>query len=130
VKWGIRQLLLSTMRHYRDMPAKPRKEKDLPAKAGCCQADENVLYEFATLAYQLGFASRQIDDIRGMSSDRKIARSALLKARRPDRYKYDHAKLGTHIDKIVRLRHCRPRDLRGLPGIGLGFPTRILINKT
>ena len=71
------------------MPADPKKkEKDLLAKAECYRADETFLHEYAALADQLGFASRETRDSRERSSDREIARNALLKARKLERYKY------------------------------------------
>ncbi|KAF1948546.1 hypothetical protein CC80DRAFT_556252 [Byssothecium circinans] len=104
LEWGKRQLWLFAMRHYGDMPAQPKKkEKDLLAKAKCYTADEAVLCEFAALADRLGFASREIDDLKKGSSDREIARNALLKARKPDRYKYDDATFEDHVNQIVRM---------------------------
>ena len=37
------------------------------------------------------------------SSDWEIARSALLKARKPDRYEYDDALFEAHVGQIVRM---------------------------
>lgn len=81
------------------MPAGPKKkQKDLLAKAECYGADETVLHEYAALADRLGFVSREIDDLKKRSSDREIARNALLKARKPDRYEYDNAILEAYVD--------------------------------
>ncbi|KAH7108733.1 hypothetical protein B0J11DRAFT_390979, partial [Dendryphion nanum] len=104
INWGKRQLWLYAMRHYRDMPPdSKKKEKDLLAKVECYGADETVLYEFAALADRLGFASREIDHLKRRSSDRETARNALLKARKPGRYRYDDTMLEMHVDDIVRM---------------------------
>ncbi|KAL6242584.1 hypothetical protein RBB50_010230 [Rhinocladiella similis] len=77
---GYRQLWLFAMRHYRAMPTEARKKrKDLLAKAGVEKADEQVLSEFAALADRLGFKSDEIQALKQRSSDREIARNALLK---------------------------------------------------
>ena len=101
---GYRQLWLFAMRHYRDMPTEARKKgKDLLAKAGVENADEEVLSEFAALAERLGFESSEISASKQRSSDGEIARKALLKARKPDRYSYDNAALEAHVAQIVKL---------------------------
>jgi hypothetical protein len=62
-----------------------------------------ILHEFAALADKLGFRSTQIDDLRVWSPDREIARMALLKARRPDRYAYDQTTLESCVDEVIKL---------------------------
>ena len=102
--WGYRQLWLFAMRHYRDMPTEARKmKKDLLAKPGVEKADEQVLSEFAALADRLGFESDEIRALKQRSSDREIARNALLKARKPNRYQYEETTLEAHITQIVNL---------------------------
>ena len=92
------------MRHYRKMPVEPKKKKkDLLAKVGGGEADETVLCEFAALTYRLGFESDEVCALKQRSPDREIARSALLKARKPDRYEYDDVVLESHIAQIVRM---------------------------
>ncbi len=99
-----RQLWLSTMRHHCEMPAEAKKKgKDLLAKAGAGGADEEVLFEFAALANRLGFRSDNIRALMQSSSDRQIARSALLRARKPNRYQYDETILEACVDKIIEL---------------------------
>jgi hypothetical protein len=101
---AYRQIWLYAMRHFREMPAERKKrKKDLLAKAGCGKADEMVLHEFAALADQLGFVSEEINDLTKRSSDWEIARSALLKARKPDRYEYDDALFEAHVGQIARM---------------------------
>jgi hypothetical protein len=41
--------------------------------------------------------------LRERSSDREIARQALLKARNPEQYEYDDATFESHVSRIVRL---------------------------
>ncbi|TAQ83758.1 hypothetical protein B7494_g7918 [Chlorociboria aeruginascens] len=72
------------------MPAVPKRKKR-STKPISGKADEIVLCEFATLAYRLGYKSEPIRSLIQRSADREIARSALLKARKPDRYKYNEA---------------------------------------
>jgi hypothetical protein len=100
---GYRQLWLYAMRHYPDLPVKPKKIKTLLAKPGNATADEVVLREFAILAKRLGFRSTRIDELMERSPDREIARAALLKARRSDRYAYDDAVFEEHVDEIIRV---------------------------
>jgi len=101
---GYRQLWLSAMRHYLEMPADTKKNaKDLLAKAGCYEADETILFELAALAGWVGFESKEIHDLKQRSSDREIACKALLKARKPDRYKYDNAVFEAHVTRIMEM---------------------------
>ena len=80
-----------------------KKKKDLLAKAGVERADEEVLSKFAALADRLGFKSPEIRALNQRLSDREIARNALLKARKPDRYHYDGNILEANVAQIVRL---------------------------
>ena len=101
---GYRQLWLYAMRHYTQLPAETKKtKKELLAKAGSATADEVILHEFAALADRLGFTSSQIDDLRMLSPDREIARMALLKARRRDRYTYDDTILEACIEEVMKV---------------------------
>lgn len=97
-EFGYRQLWLYAMRHY------PKMAKDtsaLLAKPNSEKADEIVTYEMAILARQLGFDSPQIQELIEQSPDRQIAQTALLKARKPDRYQYDSEILERLINLIV-----------------------------
>lgn len=53
--------------------------------------EEPDLYEVAALADRLGFQSAEIRSLMAESPDFKIARNALLTARKQDRYRYDDA---------------------------------------
>ena len=98
------QLWLAAMRHYREMPTEAGKKwKAKLAKARVEKVDEKVLSESAARADRLGFKSNEIQVLQQRSSDKEIARNALLKARKPDRYQYDEAVLEAHITQIVRL---------------------------
>lgn len=99
---GYRQLWLYAMRHYPELPKRPKKNKTLLAKPGNAAADEVVLREFAILAKRLRFRCPRIDELIGRSPDREIARVALLKARRSDRYAYDDTVFEECVDEIVR----------------------------
>lgn len=87
------------------MPTSPKKDtkKNRLAKAGTAKPDEAVQSDFAALAVQLSFQSDQISALEERSSDREIAREALLNARKPDRYEYNEQTLESHIEQIVRL---------------------------
>ena len=101
---AYRQLWLSAMRHYREMPTEvKKKKKDLLTKAGAGKADEETLFDFAALADRLGFESNNISALKQRSPDREIAHNALLKARKPDRFQYDEVVLESHISQIVNL---------------------------
>jgi len=99
-----RQIWLGAMRKYPKVPVKRKKKKrDLLAKVGGGEADETVLCEIAALAYRLGFESDEICALKQRSPDREIARSALLKARKPDRYEYDDTLFESYISQIVEV---------------------------
>jgi hypothetical protein len=102
VDLGRRQIWMCAMRGNPQMPAEP-KRKNLSAKPIAGKADEIVLCEFATLAYRLGYESEPIHSLIQRSADREIARSALLKARKPDRYKYSEAAFEDYVGQIVSL---------------------------
>ncbi|KAJ5982692.1 hypothetical protein N7451_012792 [Penicillium sp. IBT 35674x] len=95
------QVWLYTMRHYPLMPPDPKKDGELLAKAARAKPDERVIYEMAELARQLGFRSKEIDAIVNSSPDYQIARSALLQARKPSRYRYDDQQFDLLVSRIV-----------------------------
>lgn len=98
--FAYRQVWLYAMRHYPRM-AKESESGDLLAKASCEKADEEVLYRLAALARRLGYDSPRIAKLMEQSPDRQIARAALLKARKPDRYRYHNGMVESLIDRIV-----------------------------
>ncbi|OAF55374.1 hypothetical protein VC83_08336 [Pseudogymnoascus destructans] len=103
------------MRDYPDLPAprevKTTKKKKLLAKARAPNANEAKLSDFAVLAGKLRFKSDEITALMLRSSDRKIARDALLRARNQDRYDYGDGDIESHIDKILGLfATARPRN--------------------
>lgn len=95
------QVWLYTMRHYPLMPPNPKKDCELLAKAARAKPDERAIYEMAELARQLGFRSKEIDAIINSSPDHQIARSALLQARKPSRYRYDDQQFELLVSQIV-----------------------------
>ncbi|KAH7111262.1 hypothetical protein B0J11DRAFT_598641 [Dendryphion nanum] len=102
VDLGVRQIWMFAMRNYPQMPAVPKRKK-FSTKSVIGKGDETVLCEFATFAYRLGYESESIHSLIQRSVDREIARSALLKARKPDRYKYDEAMFEDYVGQIARL---------------------------
>jgi hypothetical protein len=91
------------MRKYPKVPIKrKKKKKDLLAKVGGREADETILCEIAALVYQFGFESNEIYTLKQRSPDREIACSALLKARKPDHYKYNDALFESYISQNSR----------------------------
>ena len=86
---GIFQLWLFSGRDFyemiKDCPLKEdRHPTPVPKKANA-----STWWAFATLAYALGFESDQIHRLRLQAPDKEIARTALLEARNPDRFRYD-----------------------------------------
>jgi len=79
-----------------------KKKKNRLAKVRTMTPNEVVLSDFAALADQMGFRSDQILASKQWSSDREIARNAMLNARKPDRYEYSGHTLKSHIEQIVR----------------------------
>jgi Protein of unknown function (DUF3723) len=102
VDLGRRQMWIYAMRNYPQVPAEPKK-KNLLAKPTNEKADEIILCEGAILASRLGYESEKIHSIAQRSPDREIARSALFKARKPDRYKYSEAAFEDYVEQIVNL---------------------------
>ncbi|OJD10439.1 hypothetical protein AJ78_08556 [Emergomyces pasteurianus Ep9510] len=97
---GYRQLWLYAMRHYPKMPREPESD-DLVARPGHEKADETALHEMAVLAQKLDFDSTRITDLIELSPDRQIARAVLLKARDPERFRYDSGIFETLIGRIA-----------------------------
>lgn len=87
------------MRHYPEMARDPQRRNTL-AKASSEKADEAVIYDMARLSRKLGFHSTQITELIDQSPDRQIARAALLKARKPRRYRYNLAQLEDLVSRI------------------------------
>jgi hypothetical protein len=98
---GYSQVWLFAMRHYTLMPPDPKKEDDLLAKPARAKPDRRAIYEMAELARRLGFKSTEIEVLINSSPDHQIARSALLQARKPDRYRYDRQQFDLLINEIV-----------------------------
>ncbi|PIG80619.1 hypothetical protein AARAC_007638, partial [Aspergillus arachidicola] len=100
---GYRQIWMYAMRHYPDMAKdlqRGPKANPMRAKARAT-ADESVIHGMATLAKQLGFRTPPIRAILRQSPDHQIARAALLKARKPDHYHYDHETFESLVEQIA-----------------------------
>lgn len=97
---AYRQIWLYAMRHYPQMPRDPKREGRL-AKAQNATADEYAVSDMADLARRLRFQFPEITDLVNSSPDRLIAKQALLRARKPDRYSYDDSIFDALIDRIV-----------------------------
>jgi Protein of unknown function (DUF3723) len=67
------------------------------------KADEIILCEGAILASCLGYKSDKIHCITQRLPNREIAHSALLKARKPDYYKYSEVVFEDYVEQIVNL---------------------------
>ncbi|KAE8391594.1 hypothetical protein BDV23DRAFT_69197 [Aspergillus alliaceus] len=100
---GYRQIWMYAMRHYPDMAKDlQRGPKANPTRAKArATADESVIHRIATLAKQLGFRTPPIKAILRQSPDHQIARAALLKARKPDHYHYDHETFESLVEQIA-----------------------------
>ncbi|KAE8130756.1 hypothetical protein BDV38DRAFT_276525 [Aspergillus pseudotamarii] len=100
---GYRQIWMYAMRHYPDMAKDlQRGPKANPTRAKArARADESVIHGMATLAKQLGFHTPPIKAILRQSPDQQIARAALLKARKPDHYHYDHETFESLVEQIA-----------------------------
>ncbi|OJJ42065.1 hypothetical protein ASPZODRAFT_77819 [Penicilliopsis zonata CBS 506.65] len=100
---AYRQIWLYAMRHYPDMAKNIQGGQAAnPARAKArATADESVIHDMATLARKLGFQTTQISAILQQSPDRQIARAALLKAQKPDRYHYDRETFESLIEQIT-----------------------------
>ncbi|KAL7940674.1 hypothetical protein V8C42DRAFT_336844 [Trichoderma barbatum] len=96
---GIRQIWLAAFRNCREMPADTQK-RDILALSRT-KTDKTALYELASLASHLGFESDKLDEFSRISTDREIAKSALLNARKPGRFKFRNQ--DRCIEQIVSL---------------------------
>lgn len=85
---------------YVHAPA-PKSDDDLLAKSTRAKPDERTIYEMAELAQRLGFQSTEISALIQSSPDHQIARSALLQARKPHRYRYDGQDFDLLVNQIV-----------------------------
>ena len=99
LNFGCRQLWLGAKRNYVEMPT--QKEDDSLLAKPRSKPSETTLYEFACLAYRLGFKSDRIHELIKHPPDEKIARNALLEARRPGRYRYDAAVFSHFVEQII-----------------------------
>ncbi|KAJ6112292.1 hypothetical protein N7523_002114 [Penicillium sp. IBT 18751x] len=109
---GYLQVWLYTMRHYTLMPPDPKSDDDLLAKSTRAKPDERAIYEMAELAHQLGFQSTEINALIHSSPDHQIARSALLQARKPNRYRYNSQDFELLVNQIVS---CFAKAVPDLP---------------
>lgn len=73
---------------YADAPDL-KSDDELLAKSTRAKPNKRAIYKMAKLAHQLGFQSTEIDTLIKCSPDHQIARSALLQARKPNRYRYN-----------------------------------------
>jgi hypothetical protein len=98
---GYLQVWLYAMRHYTLMPPDSKKEDDLLANPSRAKPDQRAIYEMAELARRLGFKSPEIDELIQGSPEHQIARSALLQARKPDRYRYNREQFDILVSQMV-----------------------------
>ncbi|KAJ5974799.1 hypothetical protein N7481_008506 [Penicillium waksmanii] len=98
---GYQQVWLYAMRYYPLMPPDPKNTNDLLAKPSRAKPDPRAIYDMAHFAHQLGFRSPEIDGLLSSSPDHEIARSALLQARKPGRYRYDDQQFDVLVRRIV-----------------------------
>ncbi|XXH03849.1 hypothetical protein Hte_010255 [Hypoxylon texense] len=92
-----RTLWLYAIREYQDML--PETERKL-AKAKSNQANEKVLFDFASLAYELGVHTKEICRIKAQDPDRAMACRFLQTARKPGEYRFHNleASIGKMVD--------------------------------
>jgi len=88
------------MRNYLKML--PEKEDDSLVAKPRSQPNERIECEFASLAYHLGFESKEIRHQIQCFPDEEIARKALLKAQDPTQYKYNDAAFVNFVEQMVR----------------------------
>ena len=101
-----RQLWLYAMREFPEMPAKVKKKLAGPEGP---EADERVLFYFASLAYTNGIRTTEIRTILDKDADRAIARRFLQTARKPEEYTYDDLESGVTrvVDILLAARPIR-----------------------
>lgn len=91
-----RQLWLNAAREYRDMLAEPKKKLAGPNGG---RVNKIMLFNFALLAYTLGFCTPEIHDLLQGDPDREMARWILITARNPGQYVYED--LESHMTQVV-----------------------------
>ncbi|KAH6883889.1 hypothetical protein B0T10DRAFT_410683, partial [Thelonectria olida] len=82
-----RQLWLMAFREYRDMPRKSKKKLAGPREG---EADETILFEFASLADKFGIHTEEILELVQKDPDREMIRRFLRTVRKPDQYRYEN----------------------------------------
>ncbi|KAL2802958.1 hypothetical protein BJX63DRAFT_425661 [Aspergillus granulosus] len=118
------QLWVYAMRHYSEMAKEPESD-DVIAKPGRGRPNEIVLYNMARLARKLGFDSAEIQELLKLSPDRQIAKSALLKARPLDQFRYNADQFESLVDRIVdTFEHAAPATTR-TQGLVLNQDTKL-----
>ncbi|KJZ68204.1 hypothetical protein HIM_12405 [Hirsutella minnesotensis 3608] len=97
---SYRQLWLFALRHCDSLPPVLRPRKAGPSGD---PAHKRVLYEFARLAYEIGFRTTRINELLGKDPDREIARHMLQMARDSRRYTYPDLELAiSHVAAAFR----------------------------
>lgn len=85
---------LFVMQNFLEMPAVPQRDRSrLLAKPRPGPPDEEVLYSFAVYAGRLGFTSSKISSLKEILPETLIARRALLKARKIQKYEVGEQQL-------------------------------------
>lgn len=109
---AYRQLWLFVIRHYDSMSPilKPRK-----AGPRGDPADKRIVFEFARLAYEIGFRTPSISKLLAKDPDREIARQMLQAARKPNRYSYPD--LERAISQAMSPIYTAVLDLQGQDAI-------------
>ncbi|OAA45714.1 hypothetical protein ISF_09582 [Cordyceps fumosorosea ARSEF 2679] len=83
---AYRQLWLYARRHFEDMP---HEREQIVAGYKTAGVDEMVLFDFASLAYKLGFRTTEIERLLKGNPDRQIAHRLLKMARKPDQFYFE-----------------------------------------
>jgi hypothetical protein len=125
VEFGIRHMWIRAMRDHHEIPAQRKKVAEDRLASSEPKEDETIFCAFGSFAYRLGFETKKIHEVLQRSSDREIARTALLKARKPERYVYDTAEFELYVDKIVSFFNAASAVSK-MPSYkpGTGFPNR------
>ncbi|KAI1840199.1 hypothetical protein JX266_013600 [Neoarthrinium moseri] len=97
------QLWLWAMRHFAQLAPPSKGLTAGLANVGPERANDSLLCRFAYFAYRLGFRNDRILQWKQRSPDRELARSVLLKARKPDMYEYDNRSFDLYLDQIEEI---------------------------
>ncbi|PWW72454.1 hypothetical protein C7212DRAFT_348181 [Tuber magnatum] len=115
MRWGYTQLWLYAMRHFPELVSENLRIEGGESRPSPSAPNLNRLFEFAELAYRLGFDTENICNLRSENPDRKLVRSFVLQARPLESFHHDEylldAQVGVVCAELQQIRKRNPETL-------------------